>query len=105
MLLMQRLVVSSTRAIRTTLERRLTALKESKHQANMRMVELKHSAEGSESVDDEMAELYDMDGQELLDELLKSRISALQNEGIYVENLLDAAVRCEQAGPEGADFH
>ena len=84
MLLMQRLVVSSTRAIRTTLERRLTALKESKPQANMRMVELKHSAEGSESVDDEMAELYDMDGQELLDELLKSRISALQNEGIYV---------------------
>ena len=100
MLLMQRLVVSSTRAIRTTLERRLTALKESKQQAGMRMAELKNSAEGSESVDDEIVELYDMDGQELLDELLKSRVSALQSEGIYVESLLDAAVRCEQAGPD-----
>ena len=100
MILMQRLVVSSTRAIRTTLERRLAALKDGEQQASMRLAELENGAEGSESPDDEIAELYDMDGQELLDELLKSHVSALQSEGSHVETLLDAAVRCEQAGPD-----
>ncbi len=100
MILMQRLVVSSTRAIRTTLERRLAALKDGEQQASLRLAELENGAEGSESSDDEMAELYDMDGQELLDELLKSHVSALQSEGSHVETLLDAAVRCEQAGPD-----
>jgi len=100
MILMQRLVVSSTRAIRTTLERRLAALKEGEQQASLHLAELENGAEGSESPDDEMAELYDMDGQELLDELLKSHVSALQSEGSHVETLLDAAVRCEQAGPD-----
>ncbi|GKT10341.1 DEAD/DEAH box helicase [Desulforhabdus sp. TSK] len=96
MILMQRLVVSSTRAIRTTLERRLAALKEGEQQASLRLAELENGTEGSESFD----ELYDMDGQELLDELLKSHVSALQSEGSHVETLLDAAVRCEQAGPD-----
>ena len=100
MILMQRLVVSSTRAIRTTLERRLAALKDGEQQASLRLAELENGAEGSESPDDEMAELYDMDGQELLDELLKSHVSALQSEGSHVETLLEAAVRCEQAGPD-----
>ena len=100
MILMQRLVVSSTRAIRTTLERRLAALKEGEQQASLRLVELENGTEGSENPDDKMAELYDMDGQELLDELLKSHVSALQSEGSHVETLLDAAVRCEQAGPD-----
>ena len=100
MILMQRLVVSSTRAIRTTLERRLAALKEGEQQASLRLAELENGTEGSERSDDEMAELYDMDGQELLDELLKSHVSALQSEGSHVETLLDAAVRCEQAGPD-----
>tara|TARA_R110001592_G_scaffold165883_2_gene400508 strand:+ start:20597 stop:23500 length:2904 start_codon:yes stop_codon:yes gene_type:complete len=100
MILMQRLVVSSTRAIRTTLERRLAALKDGEQQASLRLAELENGAEGSESSDDEIAELYDMDGQELLDELLKSHVSALQSEGSHVETLLDAAVRCEQAGPD-----
>ena len=100
MILMQRLVVSSTRAIRTTLERRLTALKEGEQQASLRLAELENGTEGSENPDDEMAELYDMDGQELLDELLKSHVSALQSEGSHVETLLEAAVRCEQAGPD-----
>lgn len=100
MILMQRLVVSSTRAIRTTLERRLAALKDGEQQASLRLAELENGAEGSESPDDEIAELYDMDGQELLDELLKSHVSALQSEGCHVETLLDAAVRCEQAGPD-----
>jgi superfamily II DNA or RNA helicase len=100
MILMQRLVVSSTRAIRTTLERRLAALKDGEQQASLRLAELENGAEGSESPDDEIAELYDMDGQELLDELLKSHVSALQSEGSHVETLLNAAVRCEQAGPD-----
>jgi superfamily II DNA or RNA helicase len=100
MILMQRLVVSSTRAIRTTLERRLAALKDGEQQASLRLAELENGAEGSESPDDEIAELYDMDGQELLDELLKSHVSALQSEGSHVETLLEAAVRCEQAGPD-----
>jgi len=96
MILMQRLVVSSTRAIRTTLERRLAALKDGEQQASLRLAELENGAEGSENFD----ELYDMDSQELLDELLKSHVSALQSEGSHVETLLDAAVRCEQAGPD-----
>ncbi|MBK6280985.1 MAG: DEAD/DEAH box helicase [Gammaproteobacteria bacterium] len=96
MILMQRLVVSSTSAIRTTLERRLAALKEGEQQASLRLAELENGADGSENFD----ELYDMDGQELLDELLKSHVSALQSEGSHVETLLDAAVRCEQAGPD-----
>lgn len=100
MILMQRLVVSSTRAIRTTLERRLAALKDGEQQASLRLAELENGAGGSESQDDEIAELYDMDGQELLDELLKSHVSALQSEGSHVETLLEAAVRCEQAGPD-----
>lgn len=100
MILMQRLVVSSTRAIRTTLERRLAALKEGEQQASLRLTELENGVEGSESTDDEIAELYDMDGQELLDELLKSHVSALQSEGSHVETLLNAAICCEQAGPD-----
>ena len=67
MILMQRLVVSSTRAIRTTLERRLAALKDGEQQASLRLAELENGGDGSENFD----ELYDMDGQELLDELLE----------------------------------
>ena len=96
MILMQRLVVSSTRAIRTTLGRRLATLKDGEQQASLRLVELENGGDGSENFD----ELYDMDGQELLDELLKSHVSALQSEGSHVETLLDAAVRCEQSGPD-----
>lgn len=96
MILMQRLVVSSTRAIRTTLERRLAALKESKQQASLRLPELESGADGLEILD----EFYEMDGQELLDELLKSNIAALQSESSHVETLLDAAIRCEQAGSD-----
>lgn len=96
MILMQRLVVSSTRAIRTTLERRLAALKGGEQQASLRLAELDNVGDGSENFD----ELYDMDGQELLDELLRSHVTALQSEGSHVELLLDAAVRCEQTAPD-----
>ena len=96
MILMQRLVVSSTQAIRTTLERRLAALKESEQQASLRLAGLENDSEISDGFD----ELYDMDGQELLDELLKSHVSALQSESSHVETLLDAARHSEQAGPD-----
>lgn len=96
MILMQRLVVSSTRAIRTTLERRLEVLKNSTQQANLRLAEIENSMESTEDFD----EFYDMDGQELLDELFKSQMSALQSEGSQVETLLDAARQCELAGPD-----
>lgn len=96
MILMQRLVVSSTRAIRTTLERRLAVLKQGEQQASLRLAELENAEDGSQNFEN----LYDMDGQELLDELLKSHVSALQSEGSHVEALLDTAVRCEQAGPD-----
>lgn len=96
MTLMQRLVVSSTRAIRTTLEHRLAAIKEDRQQASQRLAEW----EGDTDLPDALGELYDMDSQELLDELLKSHVSALQCEGSRVETLLDMAVRCEHAGPD-----
>lgn len=96
MILMQRLVVSSTRAIRITLERRLLALKDGQQIANKRLAELESYAD----ITDELDDLYDMDGQELLDELLQSQVAALENEVSYVETLLDAAIRCEQTGPD-----
>lgn len=93
MILMQRLVVSSTRAIKTTLERRLEVLRSGLLVTSSKLEEL-------ETQNQEPETLYDMDGQELLDELLKSHVSALQSEGSHVQTLLDAAVRCEQAGPD-----
>jgi len=96
MILMQRLVVSSTRAICTTLERRLDVLKEGERQTSLHLEELENGSELTEGLD----ELYDMDGQELLDELLNSHVMALQSEGSHVEVLLDAARKCEQAGPD-----
>jgi superfamily II DNA or RNA helicase len=86
MLLMQRLVTSSTRAIRTTLARRLEALDTPQEQLTLFPM----------SVD----EWVDMDGQEQLDTLLTTRLTALQNERAEVQLLLDAARRCEQAGPD-----
>jgi len=96
MILMQRLVVSSTRAIRTTLERRLAVLKDGEEQASLRLAGLYNISETSDDFD----ELYDMDGQTLLDELLKSHVSALQSEGSHVESLLDIARRTEQMGAD-----
>jgi superfamily II DNA or RNA helicase len=96
MVLLQRLVVSSTRAIRITLERRLGVLKEGEQQASQCIEGLENGAESINGLD----ELYDMDGQELLDELLKSRVSALQNEGSHVEKLLEMSRKCEQIGPD-----
>ena len=93
MILMQRLVVSSTRAIKTTLERRLEVL-------GSELLVTGSKLEEPVTENQEPETFYDMDGQELLDELLKSHVSALQSESSHVETLLDAARRSEQAGPD-----
>lgn len=87
MILMQRLVVSSTRAIRTTLERRLEVLQTDEGAIAKRLdnISLKDSSE-----------IYDMDGEELLEELLQTHASALRNEASHVETLLAAAVQSER---------
>jgi len=87
MILMQRLVVSSTSAIRTTLERRLAVLDAPPEQLTLFPM----------TSDEEWA---DLDGQEQLETLLTTRLMALKNERDEVKLLLKAASRCEQAGPD-----
>ncbi|MDA3835540.1 MAG: helicase-related protein [Spirochaetales bacterium] len=91
MILMQRLVVSSTRAIRTTLERRLAALQADKDIVSQRLDDISLK---------ETADIYDMDGEELLGKILQTNVRALQNESSHVETLLAAAIKSEE---EGAD--
>ncbi len=87
MILMQRLVVSSTSAIRTTLEKRLDVLAAPQEQLTLFPL-------ASEE------EWADLDGQEQIDILLRTRLKALKNERAEVKLLLDAAARCEQIGPD-----
>lgn len=87
MILMQRLVVSSTSAIRTTLERRLHALAAPQEQLTL-----------FPSTSEE--EWADLDGQEQIEVLLRTRLKALKNERAEVKLLLDAAARCEEIGPD-----
>jgi len=85
MILMQRLVTSSTRAIRTTLERRLSVLAAPSEQMLL----------FPELSEDEWSEL---DGQEQIDTLLGARLKAMKNERSEVKLLLGAAKQTEQAG-------
>jgi superfamily II DNA or RNA helicase len=87
MILMQRLVTSSTRAIITTLEKRLAALQEPGEQLSL----LPPLAE---------EEWNEMDGQDQLDALLRTRMAALKNERTEVKLLLNAARRVEAKGPD-----
>ena len=87
MLLMQRLVVSSTRAIRTTLERRLEALQLPGEQLSL-----------FPAIDE--TEWTELDGQDQLDTLLMTRLKALDNERAEVELLLETACRCEAVGAD-----
>ncbi len=87
MILMQRLVVSSTSAIRTTLERRLEALEAPQEQLTLFPM----------CSDDEWV---DLDGQEQIETLLTTRLKALKNEYAEVKLLLEAATRCTQAGSD-----
>ena len=84
MILMQRLVASSTKAIHATLERRLEALREPQEQMTL----------FPSYTEDEWA---DMDGQEQMETLLKTKLMALKNEKAEVELLLDAASLCSQS--------
>lgn len=85
MVLMQRLVSSSTRAIATTLERRLGVLNEPTGQMEL-------------FPDEESWE--EMDGQEQLDTVLRQRVKAMDNEKDEVRLLLDAARKVEAGGPD-----
>src|SRR5271167_2073409 len=86
MILMQRLVTSSTQAIASAMERRLEALHATNLNAN----------------DEELPEpnLDEQDGQEQLDELLATRLAGLENEKEEVKLLLDLARRCQAQGPD-----
>lgn len=87
MILMQRLVVSSTNAIRSTLQKRLDVLTKPQEQMSL----------FSGMTEEEWA---DLDGQEQINVLLNTHIRALKNERIEVQFLLDAAARCGQIGPD-----
>ncbi len=87
MILMRRLVASSTSAIRTTLERRLEALQEPEEHLSL-----------FPFMTDE--EWVNLDGQEQVDTLLGTRLKSLKNERAEVKVLLEAAQACERAGPD-----
>ncbi len=88
MILMQRLVTSSTAAIRTALERRLEVLELPSGQLSL----------FGEDVGDDWIEL---DGQDQMESLLQNRLKGLKNERAEVELLLSAARRCEARAPDG----
>ena len=87
MILMQRLITSSTTAIRTSLERRLTVLELPQGQLSL----------FPEDVGEDWSAL---DGQQQLDTILKTRLKGLRDERKEVELLLSAARRCEASGPD-----
>jgi superfamily II DNA or RNA helicase len=86
MILMQRLVTSSTQAIATAMERRLEALQ----------------ATSLTATDEEPPEnnFDEQDSQEQLEELLATRLAGIQNEKEEVKLLLDLARRCQAQGPD-----
>jgi superfamily II DNA or RNA helicase len=86
MILMQRLVTSSTQAIASAMERRLEALQ----------------ATDITPMDEEPPEnnVEEQDSQEKLDELLSIRLAGLANEKEEVRLLLDLARRCQAKGPD-----
>ncbi|MGK5094694.1 helicase-related protein [Deltaproteobacteria bacterium TL4] len=98
LILMQRLVVSSTRAIRTTLERRLEVLNRTAEVYQTLQTE-SFEAEGDNAwLSPE--EWEELDGQEQLDFLNQLSLAALENEKAEVRALLELARQGEQAGPD-----
>lgn len=87
MILMQRLVTSSTAAIAATLKRRIEALKAP--QAQMQLF--------SEA---ELIDIGNLDGESQVDIVLKQQIKALKNESAEVELLYTAAKRVMARGPD-----
>ena len=89
MILMQRLVVSSTRAIRVSMQRRLEVL------------ELQNNGKyGSSTHIRRSEEIHDMDGQELLETLLNIQTAAMQNEITEVKAIISQARLCEQSNTD-----
>ncbi len=86
MLLMQRMVTSSTRAIATAMERRLDVL----------------NSTNVAEIDEEPVEndLREQDAQQQWENLLAIRLAGLKNEKSEVGLLLDLARRCEAQGPD-----
>ncbi|MBF0214601.1 MAG: DEAD/DEAH box helicase, partial [Magnetococcales bacterium] len=87
LILLQRLVTSSTRAIRTTLERRLEALKLPDSQLSLFPM-------------DDAEEWSELDGQEWLEAFVTAPLKGLRNERAEVNTLLEAARQCELSGPD-----
>jgi SNF2 family DNA or RNA helicase len=98
MILMQRLVVSSTSAIKSTLERRLEVLRA--EDSGLRQTQLSEEDSFTQPSVLSPDDFYDLDGQEQMEALLHTRLRALNNEHAEVKLMLDAAARCEQAGPD-----
>jgi SNF2 family DNA or RNA helicase len=86
MILMQRMVTSSTQAIASALERRLEALQ-------LADVSTSDDPQSDENIEEQ-------DGQERLDDLMTLRLAGLENEKEEVRVLLDLAVRCRAQGPD-----
>lgn len=86
MILMQRLVTSSTHAIASALERRLNVLQ----------------SPDALPTEEELIDpdWYEQDSQEQLEELLASMLKGLENEKDEVKLLLELAQRCERQGPD-----
>lgn len=97
MILMQRLVTSSTEAIASALEKRLAVLQSYDPttpggEENANVGEPESNAYGSQGDGD------DADAQEQLDSLLAAKIAGLKNERSEVQLLLDTARRCQAQG-------
>ncbi len=87
LLLMQRLVTSSTRAVRTTLERRLEVLRQPEEQPELlTLFNLEAWAE--------------LDGETQAQMAVDSPLRALANEQAEVEHLLALTAQAEAAGPD-----
>ena len=87
MILMQRLVTSSTAAIRTALERRLDVLVSKPDQLML-------------ASDADASEWQELDGDAQLDAAFSTFAGALRNERAEVELLLSSARMCEARGPD-----
>jgi SNF2 family DNA or RNA helicase len=84
MILMQRLVSSSTRAIKSALEKRLRVLELEKTQTDTELEE----------------DWNEKDGQMQLDEIFEKILNPLDNEKESVEELLSLTRKCESDGPD-----
>ena len=106
MILMQRLVTSSTRAIITTLEKRQEILTADdadgrRYEEDTNYLRISaSSAVNSFPSPSAVEELAELDGQEQLETLLHDRQVALKNERSEVERLLTAARKVEARGPD-----